>query len=264
MFQIAHADAESWADLHHTADRDESPRPPFATRNRPIGRSIPWISLAVLVDAGIPAVYEHWFLVLAERNDHDAALEIFASPGVTASFQRWPTVGGVEGLPVDPRTPDDALDQAALLQRQDLLAQHPAYGKLSRQARQIREQILKMPLVATDQETAKEQSQRFGNWPPSAATRMRSLGNGFARRGRVWLSRRCGAPTTSKKRSPGDCDAGFLQCRREDGRVRSTKTSTPRGPLRIRGWRPSGVQGRSGKWDITTQTPAGRNDLGST
>ena len=160
VFQIAHADAELWAD--RITPRTAMDLFGLLLRNpQPADWTIdPMESLAVLVTPH-SAVYEHWFLVALKRNDHDAALEISDRARRHRFFSTLAYGGRLEGLRWILEAPDDALDQAALLQRQDLLAQHPAYGKLSRQARQIREQILKMPLVATDQETARKQSQRF-------------------------------------------------------------------------------------------------------
>ena len=160
VFQIAHADAELRADritprvamdLFGLLLRD--PQPSDWTID-------PMESLAVLVTPH-SAVFEHWFLVALKRNDHDAALEISDRARRHRFFATLAYGGRLAGLRWILEAPDDALDQAALLQRQDLLAQHPAYGTLSRQAKQIREQIVKMPLVAKDQETARKQTQCF-------------------------------------------------------------------------------------------------------
>jgi len=55
--------------------------------------------------------------------------------------------------------PDQVLGQQAKLQRQSLLAQYPAYEKLSQQARQLRAALAAAPLAAATAEAARAQGQ---------------------------------------------------------------------------------------------------------
>ena len=231
IFQIAHADVELMSgritpriamDVFGLLLRD--PQPADWTID-------PMESLAVLVTPH-SSVFEHWFLVALKRNDHDAALEISDRARRHRFFSTLAYGGRLQGLRWILEAPDDALDQAAILQRQDLLSQHPAYEKLSRQARQIREQILKMPLLAKDQETAKLQNQRFAELAAVSANQDAIIREMALRReAAASSSRRCGAPRTSRKRSrrgrqcwPSSTPAASTthSC--------STRTSTPPGP----------------------------------
>jgi len=111
----------------------------------------PMESLAVLRTPH-PQSFEHWFLVALARKDHDAALEIADRARRHRFFQTLAFGGRLQSLRWILEAPDEVLDQEARLNRQDLLAGYPAYGELSRQARQLRDAGKGMPLVPDEPE----------------------------------------------------------------------------------------------------------------
>jgi hypothetical protein len=109
----------------------------------------PMESLAVLRTPH-PQSFEHWFLVALARKDHEAALEI-ADRARRHRFLSTLAYGGrLQSLRWILEGPDEVLDQQARLNRQDLLAQYPAYGELSRQVRQLRAAGNGVPLAPED------------------------------------------------------------------------------------------------------------------
>ncbi len=111
----------------------------------------PMESLAVLRTPH-PQSFEHWFLVALARKDHDAALEIADRARRHRFFSTLAYGGRLQSLRWILEAPDEILDGEARLNRQDLLAQYPAYGELSRQARQLRDARKGIPLVAEEPE----------------------------------------------------------------------------------------------------------------
>ncbi len=63
-----------------------------------------------------------------------------------------------------------ALDEAAQLQRRNLLARYPRYAEAARQAQQVRGQLAALPLVADNPGAAGEQSQLFAQLQQLSAT----------------------------------------------------------------------------------------------
>ena len=213
MFQIAHADAELWADriTPRTAmDLFGLLRRPATGRLDDRSHGIAGRSRHAAFLGGVRALVPG----CAERNDHDAALEISdlapASPLLFNVGLRWAVEGVAGGSSKRPTTPWTRPHSSS---GRTYWRNTPPTASFPWQARQIREQILKMPLVATDQETARKQSQRFAELAAVSAERgCDHSGNGFARRGRGGLvfPVRCAVPNTSKSDPQGDCDAAFF------------------------------------------------------
>ncbi len=116
----------------------------------------PMESIAVL-SAPHPLSYEYWFLIAMQRKSYERALEI----ADLARRHRFHSTLGFGGRLLSLRwileAPETALDQQALLNRQDLLAQYPAYQRLAGQARKIHAALKSMPLVPQDSDTALKQ-----------------------------------------------------------------------------------------------------------
>ncbi len=121
----------------------------------------PMESLAVLATPH-PAVYERWFLVAMKRNDHEAALEISDRARRHRFFSSLAYGGRLHVLRWILEASDEAINPTAMLQRQDVVADYPAFGKLSQQVRQLREQVRNLPMVPQDQEALREQSRLYG------------------------------------------------------------------------------------------------------
>ena len=209
-FQIAHADAELRADritprvamdLFGLLLRD--PQPSDWTID-------PMESLRLVTPHS--AVFKHrssW----REPNDHDAALEISDRVAGIGSMRCWPTAGGWRDCGGSSKRPTMPSTRPRSSSGR-IFSQHPAYGTLSRQAKQIREQIVKMPLVAKDQEMARKQTQRFAEIAAVSANQDATI------REMALRARRAGFPAAAEHQEhpesnpEGDGDAGLLQCRR--------------------------------------------------
>lgn len=109
----------------------------------------PMESLAVLVTPHAES-FQHWFRVALARSDHETALEITDRARRHRFFSSLAFGGRLQSLRWILEAPEELLDQQALLHRQDLLAQNPAYAKLSQQAGELRAALEKVPLVPKD------------------------------------------------------------------------------------------------------------------
>ncbi len=122
--------------------------------------SDPLESLAALV-APHPEALEHWFLASLQRTDREAALATALEVSDRARRHRFfstLTLGGrLHALRWLLEAPPAALDKKALVQRQDLLADFPAYQALQQQVRQIAERLAKIPLAPRDADIARQQ-----------------------------------------------------------------------------------------------------------
>ncbi len=129
-------------------------------------QAVDWItrpmeSLAVLM-APHSDSWEHWFLLALDRKEHEVALEIADRARRHRFFSSLAFGGRLESLRWILEAPDRELSKTALLQRQNLLAQYPAYQKLSQQAQNLRAQLEAMPLVADDPAITQKQRELFG------------------------------------------------------------------------------------------------------
>ena len=142
-------------------------------------------------------------------------------PAATASLVRWATAGGWNGFAGPSKPPRRTRPQAPLAAAEPF-GRHPAYGKLSQQARLIRQQIQNMPLVATATmrpARAEPTTRRTGRHRHDARGDL--AGNRFAPRGRLaWFFRRCESPKRSKRCSrKGTAMLAVLHCRRRHLRL---------------------------------------------
>jgi tetratricopeptide (TPR) repeat protein len=110
-----------------------------------------------------PESFEHWFLAALQRNDHEAALEIADRARRHRFFSSLAYGGRLQSLRWILEAPDAVLDQEAKLNRQNLVAQHPAYVALSRRARQIHAALEDMPLVPDDPDAALGQRKQLSD-----------------------------------------------------------------------------------------------------
>ena len=114
--------------------------------------------LAVLLTPH-PGPFERWFEAALKRTgEFDESLEIADRARRHRFYSALPLGGRLLSLRWILEGPDEQLDKLALLQRQDLLARFDGYSKLADEAKQIREALIRQPLVAGDQEELKSQS----------------------------------------------------------------------------------------------------------
>lgn len=121
----------------------------------------PMESLAVLVTPH-SASLEHWFLIAIDRRAHEVALEITDRARRHRYFSTLSFGGRLQSLRWILEAPEGVLDHEAMLQRQNLMAQFPAYAKLSEQANSVKAELKKMPLVAADPDAARQQGDSLG------------------------------------------------------------------------------------------------------
>jgi tetratricopeptide (TPR) repeat protein len=110
-----------------------------------------------------PLSYENWFdaALVRKNKEHERALEI----ADMARRHRFLTTLDEGGRLLNLRwlleAPRGALDETALLQRQAILTRYPAYNQKSVEAKRLRSELRKLPLMpdVDDQETIDQQAQ---------------------------------------------------------------------------------------------------------
>ena len=105
--------------------------------------------------------FEHWFQAALDKKDHESALEISDYARRHRFLATLPLGGRLLNLRWLMEGPLDAADPQLALQRQDVLARHPAYGELSREALRLRNELARLPLVSTDPAQQKLQAEKF-------------------------------------------------------------------------------------------------------
>jgi hypothetical protein len=122
----------------------------------------PMESLAVLM-APHPQALEHWFLAALQRTDREAAvataLEISERARRHRFFSSLALGGRLHALRWILEGPPETLDKKTSVQRQELLADFPAYQVLHQQVDQTRQKLAKLPLVPRDADVARTQSE---------------------------------------------------------------------------------------------------------
>ena len=123
----------------------------------------PLESLAVLMTPH-PLPFERWFVIAMQRQAHDPELAMEVAERIRRHrFFTSLTFGGrLQALRWILEAPPEALDQQAKLQRQDLLADYPAFSQFSQEAAKLRAKLKQMPLVARDPATFQAQSKLLG------------------------------------------------------------------------------------------------------
>ena len=94
------------------------------------------------------APYEHWLEIALSRKEFDKALNIADRIRRHRFFVTLPLGGRIQALRWVLEAPKEALTDAAILQRQDLLLKFPRYGELSKKSRETLAELEKIPLVA--------------------------------------------------------------------------------------------------------------------
>ncbi len=120
----------------------------------------PMESFAVLATPH-PGPFEHWFLVALQRKEFETAIEIADRARRHRFYSSLPFGGRLQSLRWILEASDETLGADALRQRQDLLAQYPAYQRLTQRARQLRAKLEAMPLVTESPEALREQTEQF-------------------------------------------------------------------------------------------------------
>jgi hypothetical protein len=105
--------------------------------------------------------YEHWFEVAVDRKDHERVLEISDLARRHRFLSTLEFGGRVHNLRWLLEGPEDNLDQAAKLQRQDLLGRYPDFEKLHQAAEKLHAELKQAPLVAEDPTAAHTQASKL-------------------------------------------------------------------------------------------------------
>ena len=112
----------------------------------------PMESLSVLVTPH-PIPLERWFrIAFGQRKELERSFEIADLIRRHRFFSSLAYGGRLQSLRWILEAPEEALDRDALLNRQNLLAQYPAYGVLSRDVQQLRVSLAALPLVNAEAE----------------------------------------------------------------------------------------------------------------
>ncbi len=118
----------------------------------------PMETLSVLVTPHLPSL-EHWLeVMLIDRKDQEAGLEIADAIRRHRFHVGLPLGGRLLALRWVLEAPASALNERARLQRQSLLVKFPAYAELSRQARKILDELSKISLRPDDKDLVTEQA----------------------------------------------------------------------------------------------------------
>ncbi|MBN2292109.1 MAG: CHAT domain-containing protein [Pirellulales bacterium] len=121
----------------------------------------PMESMAVLTHSH-PLPMEHWFEVAIGRKEHERAIEIADRCRRKRFFSTLAFGGRLESLRWILEGPQETLDRESQMHRQDLLLKHPGYEGLSKRAKQIREELRRLPPVPqTDSEESQQQRKLF-------------------------------------------------------------------------------------------------------
>ncbi len=112
-----------------------------------------------------PLPLEHWLeLKLLDKKDQLEALEIADRIRRHRYFTTLPFGGRLLALRWILEAPKEALSDAAVLQRQALLVKYPEYAELSRQAREARDKLRRLPLAPEDEEQTKTQAKLLADF----------------------------------------------------------------------------------------------------
>lgn len=144
----------------------------------------PMEALAVLMTPH-PASFESWFSVAMQRQSHDAeaALEIGERIRRHRYFTSLPFGGRLQALRWVLEAPPETLDPKTKLQRQDLLADHPAYEQLAQAGGKVRDKLKKIPLVTRDAALFQEQGQALSQFATISSDQEAILREMAVRRG---------------------------------------------------------------------------------
>ncbi len=105
--------------------------------------------------------YGHWFEVAVDRKDHERVLEISDLARRHRFLNTLEFGGRMHNLRWLLEGPEDNLDQAARLERQDLLSRYPDYEKLHRAAEKLHAELKQAPLVAEEPSAAHAQASKL-------------------------------------------------------------------------------------------------------
>ncbi len=120
----------------------------------------PMTALAMIACAR-PISFDNWFLIAMEREEYQKAIMI-ADYGRRARFYAPMFAGGrLFNLRLALSSPDQGLTPIAKTQRQNVLADFPAYAQLEAQSDKIKQEILKLPQAPAEAADVKSQGKIY-------------------------------------------------------------------------------------------------------
>lgn len=111
-----------------------------------------------------PESYDNWFLLALEREEYQKAVMI-ADMGRRARFCSPMFAGGrLFTLRLLLEQPTDGMSALSKTQRQNILAEYPAYSQLQSQSQRMRDAIQKLPISPADSVELKKQTDMYKEW----------------------------------------------------------------------------------------------------
>jgi tetratricopeptide (TPR) repeat protein len=111
-----------------------------------------------------PTLYDQWFAIAWQRKQWEDALEI-ADRARRHRFQSALPLGGrLDALRRLLEAPEVLLDNQARQERQNLLARYPQFAELSKQSRQLRQELLTTSLVPKNNEEQVALQKKWDAW----------------------------------------------------------------------------------------------------
>jgi tetratricopeptide (TPR) repeat protein len=107
-------------------------------------------------------IFDRWFdVVIEQRKDHDRILEISDLARRHRFLSTLDMGGRIHNLRWLLEQPEETLESKVKMERQEILGRYPNYAELQKQARALREELKKAPLVAKDQQASKDQQEKL-------------------------------------------------------------------------------------------------------
>jgi len=107
-------------------------------------------------------IFDRWFDVSTEQGkDHDRILEISDLARRHRFLSTLDMGGRIHNLRWLLEQPEETLDAKVKMERQEILGRYPNYVELQKQARALRDELKKAPLVAKDQQASKDQQEKL-------------------------------------------------------------------------------------------------------
>jgi hypothetical protein len=108
--------------------------------------------------------YENWLKVELDRKEFDRAVEVADRIRRLRFYSSLPMGGRLLSLAWVLEAPKEALTDAAILQRQDLLNRFPKYAEAAQQSAQLRAELGALPIVPAEAADAKSQQKKWNDW----------------------------------------------------------------------------------------------------
>jgi hypothetical protein len=141
----------------------------------------PLDAMAVL-QSNLDAAFDRWFVAALERKDVPLALDIAERTKRRRYLATRPFGGRLLALRTILEAPDATLSKSAVLERQQLLANMPAYAALAQTGLRIYDQLRNGPVLASGVEETKALAALYSDWAKNVSQRQQLLAQLAVRR----------------------------------------------------------------------------------